>query len=731
VIRQALRIAGRELAAMVRSPIAYVVAVAFLVLQGLSFYAVVAVHGDPRRPAPLGAVLEGHFGGDLLHWTVLLAVIALLAMRTIAESRRAGTWEVLLTAPVGEGAAVVGAWLGALAFYALLWIPTLAYLAVLAAYAPAGAAFEPGPIAAAYLGELLVGASFLAVGVAASAATANQIVAGVATFAVLLALLIAGEAGELAPGGRLAAGSEAISVRGHLAAFARGEVALLPVVFHAGLAVTGLSAAAALARAGRRRPAEVGARAVATGLVAVIAILAGVIAARHPRALDVTSARRHSLDAPTRGLLARLDGPVEVAVLRPEVAALDPVYGEVERTAARLAAAQPLVTVRRIDPLREPDFAAELARLAGTEPTMVERGGGVMVRRGERRHAVLLVDLAEYGLDVHRQPTVVRLSAEAALAGALVQVGDDRPATVCLTAGHGELPLAARDDGLDVALAAARLRQAGVRVEAVEAIGGGVPARCDAVAVLGPGRPLPAAAADAIAAHVAAGGGLLVAASGRDVAGELPATGLEPLLAARGLAIAAALVVDLGAPLDLPLAFRVSTGYGAHPVVRGFAEWRPTVWQRARPVLARPVAGVTRTPLVSSSPRSFATRDLAGAAGAAAPTDPDLLGPLPLAVWSEGPGGAVAVVGSAESLASAAPRAGVGAGDVLLASLLAHLAGRALPELGIRDEAPAQVRLVMTRGERSAVFLLCVVVLPVAFAAAGLGAGLWRRRRRA
>jgi len=703
---------------MVRSPVAYVVSVAFLVVQGLSFFALVDVLSDPRRPAPLGAVLEGHFGGGLLHWTLQLGVVSLLAMRTVAEHRRAGTWEVLLTAPVGEGAAVTGAWLGALAFYALLWIPTLAYLAVIAVYAPAGAAFDPGPVAAAYAGELVVGASFLAVGVAASSVTSNQIVAGVTAFAVLLALLVAGEVPAL----------HAISVRAHLAAFARGEIELLPLILHGGLCVTALSLAATLARLGRRRPGDVGARALATALLGLIAALGAILVARHPRSADVSAQRMNSLDPSTRAVLAGVDAPIEIAIVQPSLAVFEPVYQTVERIADRMTRAQPLVAVRRVDPVLEPGRAGEIARLAGTEAPMLERGGAVVVARGDRRTVVLLADLADYVPDALKAPSVSRLSAEPALAAAIADVTDDRRATVCVTSGHGELPLGARDDGLDVTLAVERLRGAGIRVDDVGPLAGGIPARCTVVAVLGPTAPLPVAAARAIADHLAHGGALLVAASSRD---ELPAIGLEPLLAGVGLAVPAALVIERVGALDLPLAFRVDRGYGEHPAVRGFAEWRPTVWQRARPVIVARRPGVAQVPLVSTSPRSFATRDLAGAADVTTPTDPDLLGPLHLAVWARGQGGAVIAIGSAESLSSAAPRAGVGAGDVLLAALLADLAGRGRPELAIPERTPAQVRLVMTRGERSAVFALCVVVLPLGFAATGAGAALWRRRRRA
>src|SRR5207247_595121 len=80
---------------------------------------------DVRRPAPLGALLEGQLSGTLLTWVLELVVLTLLGMRAIADDRRSGAWELLLTARVGEGAAVVGKWVAAVVVYALLWVPTL------------------------------------------------------------------------------------------------------------------------------------------------------------------------------------------------------------------------------------------------------------------------------------------------------------------------------------------------------------------------------------------------------------------------------------------------------------------------------------------------------------------------------------------------------------------------------------------------------------------------------
>ena len=75
-----------------------------------------------------------------------------------------------MTAPVTEGQVVLGKYLAALAFFAVLWLPTLVYAGIVALYSE----IDWGPVAAGYLGILLVGGLFLSVGMLTSALTRNQ-----------------------------------------------------------------------------------------------------------------------------------------------------------------------------------------------------------------------------------------------------------------------------------------------------------------------------------------------------------------------------------------------------------------------------------------------------------------------------------------------------------------------------------------------------------------------------
>lgn len=172
----------RELITYFSSPLAYMVITAFLLLQGLIFYLVLAFLNDPM--APVMAPMQAFFGGTIFFWLFLLFVVPVITMRLIAEERRSGTIEVLLTSPVNESQVVLGKFLASLVFYVALWLPTVVYVIVLRQHAPV----DLGPILAGYLGVLLVGFLFLGAGTFASTLTNNQLIAAIIAFVILIVL---------------------------------------------------------------------------------------------------------------------------------------------------------------------------------------------------------------------------------------------------------------------------------------------------------------------------------------------------------------------------------------------------------------------------------------------------------------------------------------------------------------------------------------------------------------
>jgi len=644
-------------------------------------------------------------------------------MRAIADDKRSGGWESLLTAGVGEGAAVAGKWLAAVAIYALIWLPTLAYLAVVALYRADSGGWDLPAIAVGYAGAIALGAALLAWPIAASAATGSPLAAGALGFAWLIAVFFVGELATLWPDlavehPAIAHGLEAVSLRAIASDFARGHVALRALVVLAGLAAAGLSLATLLACAGRRRAREVRVRALGTVAIAAIASAAAVLAARHPAGLDLSAAGRNTLAAATRDALADLPGPASITIVEPTLGALEPVYDEVARIAAGIADAAPGIAVRRVDPASAPGGLPAIARAAGLAPADLASGGAIVVELAGARRVIDLLSFAAIDRGPDGAPTVEQLAVEQAIAGALAQLAAPRPLTVCATRGHGELPVTGAPSGQDLASVADRLRGEGMTVDAIE-LAGAVPARCAALVVAGPTASVPADQALAIQDFVRGGGGLAVLAAG-PLGDALPATGLEGVLAADGLGLPPAVVVDPGlAVRELPGALLVVTGYADHPINRGFAGARATLWQSPRAVV---VAGAGRA-LITASPASWGERDLH--APPAKDAD-DLAGPVALAAI--GGSGRVIAIGSAASLSSAELARGVSAADLWLARGLRFVTGTPEPVAPVARRAPDQVRLVMTGEQRSRVVALSVGGIPLIWLVLGGAIVAWRRR---
>jgi ABC-2 type transport system permease protein len=181
-----LAIARREYAGFFRVPLGWIVGALFLLLSGFVFARFALIPGAP-------ATMRDFFG---LWWRVLIIITPAISMRLLSEEHRSGTIDTLMASPVSELAIVAGKYLGAVAFIATLLAPTLLYVAVLLALAPV----DLGPIAAGYLGVLLLAMLQLAVGTLFSAMTASQTLAFLATlFALVGAELCANYASSLAP----------------------------------------------------------------------------------------------------------------------------------------------------------------------------------------------------------------------------------------------------------------------------------------------------------------------------------------------------------------------------------------------------------------------------------------------------------------------------------------------------------------------------------------------------
>lgn len=163
----------RELNAFFCSPIVYVVGTVFLFFFGLFYFLSVA--------SPRGAEASLGWTMGMLTFMILPILAPVLTMRLLAEEKRSGTIEVLMTAPVRDWEVVVAKFLAALTAFAMMLVPTLVH--VLGLYLVSERGPASAPLIGGYLGMSLTAALFLALGILASALSRDQIIAAIVGFA--------------------------------------------------------------------------------------------------------------------------------------------------------------------------------------------------------------------------------------------------------------------------------------------------------------------------------------------------------------------------------------------------------------------------------------------------------------------------------------------------------------------------------------------------------------------
>lgn len=181
----------REFTAYFLSPIAYVVMAVLLAVTGLLFTnALDLLTGTNTRGTefPMQTLL-----GDEKFWLVFLFIPALLTMRLLAEERGTGTLEALMTAPIRDWQVVVGKYVACVLFFLVLWLPTLIYVPILVDFnwTSRTCGIDPWPVVTSYLGLVLAGMMFLAIGLFVSSLVKNQLVAAILALAITLPFVVA------------------------------------------------------------------------------------------------------------------------------------------------------------------------------------------------------------------------------------------------------------------------------------------------------------------------------------------------------------------------------------------------------------------------------------------------------------------------------------------------------------------------------------------------------------
>jgi ABC-2 type transport system permease protein len=224
----ALAIAKREFKTFFQSPLAYIVIGAFLVFSAFFFFIAFFPSGV--------ASMRNFFG---LAPLIFMVFVPAVTMRLVAEERKTGTLELLLSMPVKDWQVVVGKFAAALGVLGvgLLW--TVPFAVSVASLTAKGASFDWGPVIGGYLGLLLMASSFVGLGLWGSALSRNQIVGFIVGLVLTVAFSMINRVALVLPES-LGEVFQYLSVDYHFENIARGVFDTRDILFYLSLTAAGL-----------------------------------------------------------------------------------------------------------------------------------------------------------------------------------------------------------------------------------------------------------------------------------------------------------------------------------------------------------------------------------------------------------------------------------------------------------------------------------------------------------
>jgi ABC-2 type transport system permease protein len=229
----------RELAAYFLGPIAFLILLAFQAIALINFWNLVNdLSRNGQSFSGLRDPLNAYISGSLPFWIGLLVAVPVLTMRLVAEERRSGTIEQLLTAPVTEAEVVVAKWLAGFVMYMVLLLPFALYLPFL--YYQGNYKFDVGPVISMGIGLASIGLMLVAIGLFFSSLTKNQIIAAVLTFATVFLLIfvtLGAYAFALSRRSSWAEALQFVSVIDQVNTFGSGQLDLRYLAVHLSVAV--------------------------------------------------------------------------------------------------------------------------------------------------------------------------------------------------------------------------------------------------------------------------------------------------------------------------------------------------------------------------------------------------------------------------------------------------------------------------------------------------------------
>jgi len=233
-MRTLLTLTRRELATYFVSITGYVIIAAATFLVGASFWVVLDKLGTRPFVMPVTEI----FYNTHVFWFILLLAVPIITMRLFALEKSSGTFETLMTTPVSDIQVVAAKFMAAFVFYMVMWLPLLACPLIVQRYS-SQPRLDLGAVGSTYLGIVLVGCPFLAIGCFASALSRSQMVAAMVSLVLGVSLFLISFLPDqmttpVTWQGQLLS---CFALLDHVHDFARGVVDTRPVVFYLSLTV--------------------------------------------------------------------------------------------------------------------------------------------------------------------------------------------------------------------------------------------------------------------------------------------------------------------------------------------------------------------------------------------------------------------------------------------------------------------------------------------------------------
>jgi ABC-2 type transport system permease protein len=225
-MKNILLLLRRQFLAYFRTPLGFTVIIVFLIVSGFSFCRLISQ--SAVEPVQVGDILFG----SAYFWLIFLVTIALITMPLLAEERRSGTLENLLTAPVTDLQVASAKFLAGFAFIIVMLAPTLVYSAIIYMFQAPDGPFAFRIVLSGYLIVLLIGGFYIAFGLLMSSLTGSMVIAAILCCAGMSVTFLAENLQYALSNARLEEVLARISSIQHIIDFSRGIIDSQAIVFY-------------------------------------------------------------------------------------------------------------------------------------------------------------------------------------------------------------------------------------------------------------------------------------------------------------------------------------------------------------------------------------------------------------------------------------------------------------------------------------------------------------------